>query len=125
MEEKLKNFIDAIDNEAIKTKVISLINHIQLTFPNLHLEIKWKQPMFLFNQTYIIGFSLSKKHLSISPEQETIEHFTEKIKALGFEHSKMIIRLPYQKDLPFDLIDEMIQYQINAKKDHQKFWRES
>ena len=64
---KYANSIKNID-PILKDKIVSIFEFIEKKFPELVLEIKWNEPMFLFNNSFIIAFSVWKNHVSISPE---------------------------------------------------------
>ena len=57
------------DNEQMQ-RIHKIIDWVNQNFPNLKLEIKWNQPMFILDKTFIIGFSVAKNHISFSPEEE-------------------------------------------------------
>lgn len=92
-------------------------------FPDLKQEIKWNQPMYIHEGTYIIGFSLSKAHMSVSPEQHGMEVFHDKIADAGYSQSKMLFRIKYTEEVNYELLREIIEYNIKDKAGFTKFWR--
>ena len=118
--EELLESIDNVDNQ-LKTKEI--LGWIQDQFPSLVPKIAWNQPMFTDHETYIIGFSVSKKHLAIAPEQEVVELFSKEIKNAGYDHTKMLIRIPWNMDIDKSLLKKIIEYNIESKKECKSFWR--
>lgn len=118
-----KEFIDGID-EADKSEGVKMIlDHIKEKYPQLKEEIKWNQPMFSDHGTYIIGFSISKGHISLSPETAVLDIFDEEIKKSGYERTKMTMKIKWKEKVDFELIDRMIEYNIEDKKEMTKFWR--
>lgn len=93
------------------------------TFPELHVAIKWNQPMYLLNQTFIIAFSHAKTHLSVAPEQACLDHFYPFIQTLGLTRSKELLKIPWDAPVPYDLLESMIRYNMQEKAEYQKLWR--
>jgi uncharacterized protein YdhG (YjbR/CyaY superfamily) len=49
-------------------------------YPDLELVIAWNQPMLRQGKAYIIGISVSKKHMTINPfSDDVIKLFTKTI----------------------------------------------
>lgn len=92
-------------------------------FPNLEPVIKWNQPMFTDHGTYIIGFSVSKKHLAVAPESVTVSHVEDDIVKAGYDYTKEIIRIPWNSHVDYQLLTKMIEFNIWDKKDCKTFWR--
>ena len=118
-----KEFIDQIDELDKRDRVRMVLDHIKEKYPQLKEEIKWNQPMFSDHGTYIIGFSISKGHISLSPEAHTLDIFDEEIKKSGYERTKMTMKIKWKEKVDLDLIDGMIDYNIEDKKDMTRFWR--
>src|SRR5690625_4788738 len=79
-------FLVGIDNKDHRKRTEEVLHWVSETFPELKREIKWNQPMFTHNGTYIIGFSVAKQHLAVAPESVTINKFSDQIKKLGYSH---------------------------------------
>lgn len=121
--ETFKEFLSKIENEENRNKLASILDFIQNRFSQLKQEIKWNQPMFIDHGTFIIAFSVSKEHIAISPEGKTLEIFEEEIKEAGYKATKMIFRIKWKDKVDFDLIEKLVAYNIEDKKDMKKFWR--
>lgn len=67
-----KTFLDGIDDPNKRYKMEDILSHIKEKFPQLKEEIKWNEPMFTDHGTFIIGFSIAKGHIAVSPESATI-----------------------------------------------------
>ncbi|HFU4217740.1 TPA: iron chaperone [Streptococcus suis] len=76
----LQEFLNKVKNPILKDKLEEIFTQIQQEFPSLTTEIKWNQPMFIMDGTFIIGFSAAKAHISIAPETVTMETFAKDIK---------------------------------------------
>jgi hypothetical protein len=121
--EKFENYLNNISNSEHRNKVIELFDSIVKKFPNLIPQMAWNQPMFTDHGTFIIGFSISKKHLAVAPEQITIEKFSDEIKNAGYEHTKNIFRIPWDKKIDLSLIEKIIEFNVLDKTECTTFWR--
>ncbi|SDJ09844.1 iron chaperone [Salimicrobium halophilum] len=106
-----------------RERVEEVLEWVKEEFPHLDERIAWNQPMFTDHGTYIIGFSVAKKHMAVAPEREGILHFSEAIKESGFEHTKMLVRIPWSKPVDYQLLRRMITFNIEEKKNYTSFWR--
>ena len=73
-------FLNGIENPENRDKLAQILKGVHQEFPQLEPIVKWNQPMFSDHGTYIIGFSVSKKHIAVSPEVAGIKRFSEQIK---------------------------------------------
>ena len=118
-----KEYLMSIDNIEQRQRVEEVLEWITNKFPNLNTRMAWSQPMFTDHGTFIIGFSISKKHMAVSPETKTIEHFADEIVKSGYDYTKMLIRIPWGKPVDYDLLEKMIAFNIIDKADDTAFWR--
>lgn len=118
-----QEFLAKIDNIENRERTADVLYWVHETFPQLIPEFKWNQPMFTLNGTFIIGFSVSKKHLAVAPERVVVMQFSEKIKAAGYNHTKMLIQFPWKKQINYILLKEMIAFNIKDKVGSTTFWR--
>src|SRR5690554_6865216 len=109
-------YMETIDTKDKKEKFLGLINWVKKEFPSLTLEIKWNQPMFINEGTFILSLSALKNHFSISPEFITMERFKDKIDKAGYSQTMMLFRIKYSEDINYDLIKSMIEFNIEDKK---------
>ena len=86
-------FLSNFKNPILKFKLEPIFEQIQKEFPNLTVELKWNQPMFIMNGTFIIGFSVAKNHISIAPEAVTMAIFTNDIKAANYEATNILFKI--------------------------------
>lgn len=119
----LEEYLDQIEDKNHQLKLKELFTWMMATFDSLHVEVKWNQPMFILGQTFIVAFSPAKKHLSVAPEHACLNHFDSAIKASGTKRSKELWMIPWEKDIPYDLLHEMITYNIQEKAGMTQFWR--
>lgn len=86
-------FLSNFKNPILKFKLEPIFEQIQKEFPNLTVELKWNQPIFIMNGTFIIGFSVAKNHISIAPEAVTMAIFTNDIKAANYEATNNLFKI--------------------------------
>lgn len=79
--------------------------------------------MFTDHDTFIIGFSNSKKHLAIAPETAGINQFSAAIKAAGYQHTKQLIQLPWTSPVNYTLLEQIIRFNLQDKANTTSFWR--
>lgn len=121
--ETFSEYLSAIADEEHRSRMEEVLLWVLTAFPSLKPIIAWNQPMFTDHGTFIIGFSVSKKHLAAVPERAGIAHFSEAIEIAGFGHTRELIRFPWDRLIDYTLLQEIIAYNIADKADCEKFWR--
>ncbi|SEN92810.1 hypothetical protein SAMN04488134_102304 [Amphibacillus marinus] len=121
--DNLSDFIAGVVDGQQRERVEEVFAWIKEQFPELEAEIKWNQPMLTDHGTFIIGFSLAKKHLAVSPEGVTVKHLANDIAEAGYQFTKEIIRIPWNKPVNYELLDKMIAFNILDKANCNSFFR--
>lgn len=121
--EVFEDFIHDIEPAAHRERMVDVLTWVHDNYPQLKPEFKWNQPMFTDHGTFIIGFSVSKAHISVAPEGYIDEQFSVRIKELGYTHGKKLIRMPFEKPVHYELLQEIIDFNIEDKADCTSFWR--
>lgn len=116
-------YLSGIDKPQHKARLEEIFAWIIKTFPNLIPKIAWNQPMFTDHGTFIIGFSVAKHHLAVAPERAGIDHFSEEIVQAGYNHSKELVRIPWNSPIDLSLLEKIIQFNILDKAECSTFWR--
>lgn len=116
-------YLTTIDNPDNRARTAEVLRWVGETFPSLSPRIAWNQPMFTDHGTYIIGFSVSKRHLAVSPERQGILQFAERIAQAGYDCSKMLFRIGWNSQVDYGLLKTIIAYNMRDKADCQTFWR--
>lgn len=119
-----EKYLNDIDNFKQRTRTEEVLNWVNTKYPNLKPKIAWNQPMFTDHNTFIIAFSLAKNHLAVSPEKNGITHFSNDIMQAGYDHSKHLIRFPWNKSIDYSLLEKIIEFNILDKADCSTFWRQ-
>lgn len=118
-----EDYINTIENIENRERFTEVLQFIIKEFPELETVIKWNQPMFLHHGTYIIAFNVTKKHINIAPEKATMIHFDELIKSKDVNQTMMFVQMKWNRPIDYELIRELIEYNIIEKKDTDTFWR--
>lgn len=118
-----QNHLHSIDNEKIRKKLDEILQWINDEYPRLEPTIKWNQPMFTLNGTYIIGFSKARKHLNLAPEEPAITKFEDALRINGYKRTKMLIQIGENQPVDYDLLKDIINFIIEDKKNVKSFWR--
>ena len=121
--EVFAEYLARIDNPQHRARMEEVFGWVTKKFPNLLPKIAWNQPMFTDHGTYIIGFSVAKHHLAVSPEVAGINQFSDEILQAGYKHTKGLVQFPWNSSFDFLLLEKMIEYNILDKADCSTFWR--
>ncbi|KYG26046.1 iron chaperone [Alkalihalobacillus trypoxylicola] len=117
------DFLEKIDNPEHKQRMEEILTWVKEEFPHLDPEIKWNQPMYTDHGTFIIGFSVSKKHIAVAPENVGMNQFLDQIEKVGYDHTKELIRIKWTDEVHYSLLQEIIAFNIMDKADCTSFWR--
>ena len=114
-------YLSHVDDDTQRAVALEVLEWVHERYPALKVRIAWNQPMFTLGETFIIGFSYAKKHMSIAPERAGIEHFSEEFDRRGLSYGKMMVRFPWPADgsatsMPLDLLGEMIEFNMKEKE---------
>ena len=121
--EVFEQYLARLDNPEHRARMEEVFGWVGETFPNLAPKIAWNQPMFTDHDTYIIGFSAAKRHMAVAPERAGIEQFLDDIVKAGFDHTKELVRMPWDRPIDYALLEKMIAFNIRDKADCSTFWR--
>lgn len=88
---------------------------IRAAIPEAEERVSYQMPTFWKGRN-IIHFAAAKKHIGIYPGGEATSVFADRL--TQFKTSKGAIQLPYDAELPLELIAEMARwnYERNAKE---------
>ncbi|CAM4220622.1 iron chaperone [Listeria booriae] len=121
--EVFEEFIGNIENPEHQARMAEVLAWIETEYPDLGQRVAWNQPMFTDHGTFIIGFSVSKKHMAIAPEGEGMARLADAIAASGYPTTKMLIQMPWDKPVDYTLIKTIIDFNIADKAECTTFWR--
>jgi len=121
--EAFADYLAKIDNPQHRERMEEVFAWVTGKFPELQPKIAWNQPMFTDHDTYIIGFSISKQHMAVAPESAGINRFRDDIVQAGYDHTKGLVRIRWDRPVDYALLAKMIEYNIVDKADCSTFWR--
>ena len=121
--EAFSNYLSKIDNVEHRDRTEEVLNWVATTFPSLKPRVAWNQPMFTDHETFIIGFSVAKQHMSVAPEMAGIRQFSNEIVQAGYNPTKEIFRIQWNSPIDFALLEKIIEFNISDKVDCSTFWR--
>ena len=110
-------------NPQHRARTEEILGWVMERFPNLATRIAWNQPMFTDHGTFIIGFSVAKHHLAVAPERAVIERFSDEIAQAGYDHTKELVRIPWDSPVDYSLLEKLIEFNIADKAGYSSFWR--
>ncbi|ARF18788.1 iron chaperone [Sporosarcina ureae] len=116
-------YLASIDDPDHRDRIEEILKWVANEFPNLEPIIKWNTPMFSDHDTFIIGFSTAKHHISVSPEPAGIANFADDIAQLGYSATKGLFRIQWNEPIHYDLLKKIIEFNIQDKADCKSFWR--
>ena len=94
-------------DENIRSKLNEVREILRSAIPDAEERISWSMPTYWKGQN-LIHFAASKKHIGIYPGGEATAVFADEL--AGIDVSKGTIRLPYDKELPADLISKIAKW---------------
>ncbi|MGO1660791.1 MAG: iron chaperone [Canibacter sp.] len=95
--ETFADYLETIDDTDHRATLRDVIEQIQVDNSGLKLEIKWNQPMLTDHGTFIMGFSVAKKHFSIAPERLVLDEFRSQIDSAGYDLSKALMKVQWDQ----------------------------
>jgi len=89
--------------------------------PDAEETIKWNTPFFI-EPRFLFAFSAHKAHLSFSPTESSLDPFRKELES--HKTTKGLLQIPYEKDLPEDLIRRIAERRVHAMREREgdSFW---
>ena len=121
--DEFKDYLNKIQDPAHHARLKEVLTRIAETFPELGRRMGWNQPIFTDHGTFIIAFSEAIKHMAVAPEQAALRTFAADIARSGYDMSNMLFRIPWEDPVDYALLERIIRFNIEDKKDCGTFWR--
>ncbi|WP_416728612.1 iron chaperone [Fictibacillus sp. JL2B1089] len=122
--EIFSQYLASIDNPDHRHRMEEVLEWIAQKYPNLEPQFKWNTPMYTDHGTFIIGISMAKQHMSIAPEEIAMVRFAERIEEAGYSSTKGLFRIKWKDEVNYELLENIIEFNIKDKAEYTKFWRE-
>ena len=97
----------AQQDAAVQPRLQEIRSLLRSALPQAQERISWAMPTYWKGRN-IIHFAASKKHLGLYPGDEATAAFAAELRA--YDVSKGAIRLPYDQELPADLITRIARW---------------
>ena len=97
----------ALQDEAVQSRLKEVRALIRAAIPDVEERISWSMPTYWKGKN-LIHFAASKKHLGLYPGGEATTVFADELK--DYDVSKGTIRLPWDKELPAELIQKIARW---------------
>ncbi len=103
----------AAQDERVQPRLNEIRAILKKALPEAEECISWSMPTYKKGRN-IIHFAASKKHIGVYPGGEATEEFAEELE--GIDTSKGTIRLPYDRELPEDLLVRIARWSYDRYK---------
>ncbi len=116
-DQKLDIYFNKIDNQVNKEIYMNLYNKILIKFPMLEVKYAWNQPMFNYNESFIIAFTTAKNHISIGIDKTPMLFFKDDLEKSEYKLLKKGFNINYTQAIDEELLFKIIEFSIDFKKD--------
>lgn len=102
-------YIGQFDDE-LQNKLSKIRRLIHELAPEVSESISYQIPTFKMKGKVLVHFAAYKTHIGFYPTPSTIISFKDKLQ--DYKTSKGTIQFPLHKELPLELIREIIEYRL-------------
>ena len=113
MNDSVKEYIAGFPEE-IQLRLLAIREIILAVHPGIKEGFSYKMPSYSFNKP-LVYFAGYKNHIGFYPTGTGIKHVETKLKTEGFTFSKGAIQFPHNEQIPFELIQELVQFKLNEQ----------
>ena len=110
MEKQIETYINACPPE-VQARLIEVHHLIEAIAKDATQCISWGMPTFKMGEN-LVHYAHNKHHLGLYPGPEAIVFFEDRLKE--YKHSKGAIQFPYAKELPLELIQDIVRFRIES-----------
>jgi uncharacterized protein YdhG (YjbR/CyaY superfamily) len=95
----------------VRARLATLRALIHEAHPGITERIAYQMPTFCLhgNLVHIAAFA---HHIGLYPLPQGVEEFTRRLDALKLPYSKGAIQLPLDRDLPLDLVRDIVAFRV-------------
>ena len=116
-------YLAGIQDASHRARLEEVLGWAARRFPELAPRMAWNQPMYTHHGTFIIGFSMAKKHMAVAPEKAALVHFAKEIQAAGYDAGSELVRIPWSAPVDYGLLENIIAFNMADKAECKTFWR--
>lgn len=116
MVETIDEYISEFPKD-IQEKLEKIRKTIQETTPEATEKISYGIPTFYLNGN-LVHFAAYEKHIGFYPAPSGIENFKDELSE--YKTSKGTIQFPLDKEIPYDLIKEIVKFRVNENENNKK-----
>lgn len=95
---------------AVQDRLEKLRRFIREIIPDAEEVMSYGVPAFKLNKVVVV-YAAHTGHIGLYPEPTTILAFKDKLK--DYSWSEGTVRFPHDKELPWELIREMLEYRMS------------
>ena len=110
MEKKIETYINECPPE-VQPRLKEVHSLIETIAKDATQCISWGMPTFKMGEN-LVHYAHNKHHLGLYPGPEAIVFFEDRLKE--YKHSKGAIQFPYAKELPLELIQDIVRFRIES-----------
>lgn len=107
----MDDYIASFEGET-RERMETLRKLIHSCHPDITEKIAWGMPTFVLKGN-LVHFSAEKKHLGFHPGKDAIDAFADSFN--GLTHTKSTLHLPYDKPMPWELLQEMVAFCVKER----------
>jgi uncharacterized protein YdhG (YjbR/CyaY superfamily) len=111
--QSVDEYIDSFP-ETIKIHLLKIREIILTLSPDVSEGISYGMPAFKYNKKPLVYFAAYKEHIGIYATPQVHEKF--KVKLAKYKQGKGSVQFPLIKEIPFQLIKEMVNFKLTALK---------
>ncbi|KRM12853.1 hypothetical protein FD16_GL002032 [Paucilactobacillus suebicus DSM 5007 = KCTC 3549] len=121
--DSLADFFKNINDDDQRKQLHDVLDWITERFPHLRLALVNESPMFTDHKTDIIEFNATEGGIVLISKSKGFEQFKDDISAAGYLKTKDSITIPWQKEIDYGLLDEIIAWQVQMNSNTESYWR--
>ena len=111
----VKEYLATLDPVASRT-VRRIFRAVQTKHPKLDMVVAWNQPMLRSGKHYVIGVSVSKKHITLNPFSKAVmDEF--RVTLAKYEPLKHTFKVPLDWKVDASLVQRMAKARLAEAKD--------
>ena len=99
---------------AVQERLQTMRQVIRKAAPEAKEKISWGMATFSLHGN-LVHFAAAKRHIGFYPGASGVEAFADKLK--DFETSKGTIRIPFDRPLPLELIEEIVLFRAKQNEE--------